>query len=1180
MIFFYLSINLNFAQQELRLITPGSSKPDKVNFIGSDILFTWHKLANAANYTIMIAEKKNDSYKLIYTSSASELKNDTIFNPPSGLLKNSSKYRWNVKATLENGKVIFSDLFYFSFIQSKIPGNKIKNDDNKLDLYNSPKEPGIKINNPNLIIPINLSASYKFLKIYLAKKIKGKFKLIYKSPKISPGVKEHKIPEQYLSDNSLFRWNMKRVNKRGKFYFTKANYFHTDYSKSAAKEQVKSIIPVEIISPGSKQKNEFLIETETPKFQWKILDSSSSSSLIIFELENKKEKIIYSSDILPKKTNKFQIPKGILKTGKSYGWKIKSIDSIDSEVYSSALYFRYEEKKDVFIPPKIIPKEKEEIFLALKYAGLVNKTINAIYENGIVFLPVSEIFSNVEVDTKYDKKSQKLVAKNIFKQKTLVIDLANKKIEFGDSAYSLSSYKFHSTDFDLFFPTELFKSVTGIDTQVDLSNLIVTINSTESLPILNRKLREEKYGFVFVNRTSFDKKYIDYKRNQKLADFGILDYELSHNINKYSLPSTFYMLGAGGEFMGGDIQIQTRGNFRESKFGEKRTEAKWEYVFEKNSYISSFSAGTLDFEGLQHTTFDGISITNNPIEPRTEFGKIKITDSGNPNSTIELYLNNQLIDVVKSDATGNFSFDLPLNYGTSLVKLKFFGTFGEYQEKTKLYQIPILLLQENEFNYNLDIGKQNISRKDLRSFNIAYGITNWLTNRIGIEHLNLDNQKPVVYNTTSARLFDSYFANFSFSPTNFYSFNVDAMLPSQLAFDFEFSRYLCNGFFNQANLTGKISAHIFYPIQFTGSQINIQSFYSYSKTKTNDINDLTFGVSSYLSYFSPSINYHLVNVETNNLYFRNSTIDAGFNWSLNFLHYYLDFMRGSILTSRFYYNISRSKSESYSISFSTNLLESGRLQISHTENLINSYSLTQLNILFYFPFTQFSTSLSKETFSNSIIGSANYNFKSNEINLFNRQQIGRAGAIIRLYIDDNNNGVYDQKESLIKDGKVDISISETKYFSNGLIVAYDLNPYTAYQIKIREESIKNPMLVPRKKTFTFITEPNSFKEINIPFYIAGEVGGKVFRKVNKNIIPLAGLKIHITNIMTGESNTVTTFSDGSFYYFGLLPGKYKVIPDKEQLSSINVKLSKDDYEFEITGDVNAKENIINIYIDN
>lgn len=1157
---FVLLAEVAFSQIELKLIYPGTISESNLLVNDSQPIFKWDKIPQAQAYSVYIAEKEENFYKLIFNSSKHNAITDTTFIPPNNLLKPNTFYRWNVKAILFSGKSIFSKTFYFK-TSDKLTSDVKQN----IVVDTKPSFDNLQTENDELINKPFFSVSWdkdkrKSTNFYLAKKIGSKYKLIWKSDKIPSNKFSVEVPPKFLTDKSQFKWNMKIVDSKRRTTYTKPKFFYTNFM--AKSKTPETITPAKLISPGTIAESGATINPENIVLKF-ITDSDSTKSIIqIYELNGSNEKLFFTSDTLYGKTIDYSLKKNFLLHDKYYFWQVKSFSDKQNYLLSEKLFFKTEKKVDLQLPAKPKHFEKEEIFLEMKYAGVVSKTINAIFENSIVYLPVSEILFSLEVDSKFDFQKKVLYAKNIFINKSLQVDILNNKINFADSVWSLSDYKIQQTDFDVYLPQEFFSKVLNIEARVDLNNLTLQINSEEPLPILSRKQREGKYGLVHSTQQTTPTK-IDFNREQKYFNFGFLDYQLSHTINKYTSPNGYYSFSGGGEIFGGDFQLNTSGNFRNSTFAENRSTARWQYVFKKNKYISAFAAGTLDFDGLQYTTFDGISITNSPIEPRTNFGRIKVLDHAEPNFTVELYLNNQLIDVTKTDALGNFSFNLPLNYGTTLAKLKFYGPFGEYYEKTKVYQTPLLMLQESEFNYNINVGKQNLSRYNLKNFTAAYGITDWITTKIGFEHLEIPNQKAVIYNSTSLRLFDNYFTNFSFSPEKFYSINLDALFASQVAFDFGFEKYQRQEFYNPANINDKISAHLFYPLFIGGFQLNAQSFYSFTTSKNNEINDFSIGMSSNFSYFSPSINYHMMHVNSNDITTNNDNIDLGFNWSMNFLQRYFSFIRGSILTSRVYYNLTKSKTENLSVSLSSNLTENGRVQISYTNNFINKFSFTQLNIVFYFPQTQFSTSISKESFSNSLIGSIGYNIPNKNITLYNRNQVGRSGVVIRLFIDENNNGLFDNNEETIKNAKIDIPVADVKYMDNGLIIAHDLNPYTVYDFQIREESLKNPLLISKQKTYSFVTEPNSFKPINIPLHIAGEISGKVFRLMNKVKIPLAGLKIHIKNLDTNESISLNTFSDGSYYYFGLFPSRYLIFADEEQLKSIGLKQVEKEIKFEI-----------------
>ena len=65
---------------------------------------------------------------------------------------------------------------------------------------------------------------------------------------------------------------------------------------------------------------------------------------------------------------------------------------------------------------------------------------------------------------------------------------------------------------------------------------------------------------------------------------------------------------------------------------------------------------------------------------------------------VELYVNNVLVDYVKADASGFFTLQVPLVYGNSFIKLKFYGPWGEERYKEQTLTIPLISCQPGSWN--------------------------------------------------------------------------------------------------------------------------------------------------------------------------------------------------------------------------------------------------------------------------------------------------------------------------------------------------------------------------------------------------------------------------------------------------------------------------------------------------
>jgi hypothetical protein len=118
-------------------------------------------------------------------------------------------------------------------------------------------------------------------------------------------------------------------------------------------------------------------------------------------------------------------------------------------------------------------------------------------------------------------------------------------------------------------------------------------------------------------------------------------------------------------------------------------------------------------------------------------------------------------------------------------------------------------------------------------------------------------------------------------------------------------------------------------------------------------------------------------------------------------------------------------------------------------------------------------------------------------------------------------------------------------------------------VKLIDRYNKNPLWFPYKNKFSFISDPHQYKEIEIPFYEAAEILGSVFKKSHDNLVPISGFNIILEESESSEITKIKTMSDGSFYHYGIKPGKYKIYLDNEQLKRLGLNSKPENYKSSI-----------------
>jgi hypothetical protein len=156
-----------------------------------------------------------------------------------------------------------------------------------------------------------------------------------------------------------------------------------------------------------------------------------------------------------------------------------------------------------------------------------------------------------------------------------------------------------------------------------------------------------------------------------------------------------------------------------------------------------------------------------------------------------------------------------------------------------------------------------------------------------------------------------------------------------------------------------------------------------------------------------------------------------------------------------------------------------------------------------------------------------------------------------MFFDNNGDGAFTSGEPVIPGGAVRFRHSASvRPTSAGLLRAEDLLPYYRYTVHVDPTQLPNPLWLPEYDTFSFVSDPNSFKAIDIPFYAGGVVEGRLQDAGEPGQHHMAGLRVQLRRLDGTVTRAVETFSDGAFYAIGVPPGDYEARLDEDQLRRI------------------------------
>lgn len=824
-----------------------------------------------------------------------------------------------------------------------------------------------------------------------------------------------------------------------------------------------------------------------------------------------------------------------------------------------------------------------EVYLEFRHRGVINSVVVSYYDNDVFFLPVSEIFNLFQIENVVD--GLVVSGKYAIEQTPYIIDIERQRITIGDKVVELTADDYKLKEFDFYLPPRVFTEVFDLNFSINFNNLVLQLETAKELPLIERALRNQKRktnADFLKEQTFYDLKS---GRDFNLLKGGFMDYSVSSNFVSDETTLNFNS-ALGMEAFFGDFQGSLFGVYADQNLMTSTNNLRWRYMFAENPYLTRIIVGQSNLNGVLKNPYTGIRISNEPIEPRRLFDEFEVEGITFPQSEVEIYLNNALVDYQQADELGNYRFLTPLFYGATQLDLRIYGPTGQIIERTSRVQVPFNFTPKGRVDYTFNAGilDNPIIGSTERNFatqaTASVGVTSWFTTKLGIEYYELDQKdnNPNVTATLSSRILSNYILSLEGVSNGYYRGSLNAIYPNSASFNIDFVDYVnTSGIYNTSGNDQQLLASIFYPIELFKIPLNIRTS-TFTRFRNNiSFSTFRFDIISRLRKFSFRVgltdqlidNFNPFNISPSARIESSATYNFSNNPNIPF------FLRGTFLRGQIRYLPDTKKIQSTELLYSKNIFRTGRIQLAIGRNYTGDYNTMRLNLVIDFDkFRSNSTATILNdgySFTQNVRGSIGYDHNYNNLLLSSRNQVGRSGTAFRMYVDNDNNNVYDSDiDDDIDGASVRISRSgSSSIYKNGILYYTQMLPYYRYNMEMNTASVRNPMLVPELKEFSIITDPNNFKKIEIPFYMAGVMEGGVMRVYpDSSEQGIGGLKVILSDNNGDIQKEIRTFSDGSFYDYPLPPGSYSLYIDKSQLDILQVDAEPNKIEFV----VNAVQN--------
>jgi hypothetical protein len=789
--------------------------------------------------------------------------------------------------------------------------------------------------------------------------------------------------------------------------------------------------------------------------------------------------------------------------------------------------------------------EEISIFLMVQRVGGIE--IPAIYHNNQIYLPVPEIFNFLKIKNTPTAGFESITGFFINAESKYLIDKLNNKIVFGDKTHDLKPEDLIRTETNLYMRSGLFGEIFGLDCTFNFRSLSVALNTKIELPVI----RDMRLEFM---RSNINRMKGEVKADTVLPGshpffrFGMADWSAISSQEIHGDKQTRLNLGLGTVIAGGEANIALQ-YYANQPFTEKQQQYLWRFVNNDNKALRQVMAGKISSQATSsiYSPVVGVQFTNAPTTYRRSFGKYTLSDYTEPDWAVELYVNNVLVDYVKADASGFYTFEVPLMYGSTVVLLRFYGPFGEEKSKQQTISVPYNFLPAGEFQYQVGSGMVEDSLHSLFSRAHAnYGLNRFMTVGGGVEYLSSVVSGPFMpFVNTSMRLG----SNLLFSGEYTYGVRGKGILNYRTAKNFQvelnYTRYDRNQTAINFNFLEERRAIVSFPIRSRGfsaySRISLaQNILPATKYSTAEwlLSGLIFGVSTNLTTYAMFPDLASPYVYSN--------LSLGLRLPGKF-----------IFRPQAQYIYTSGEFMLVKAELEKQFLKHGFLNLSFEDNFKTGVKNFQVGFRYDFSVAQTSMSYRNSngisTMVESARGSLLFDRRTKYTGATNRTSVGRGGIVILPFLDMNGNGKYDSNESKVVGLKININGGRVEYSQRDSVIRiFDLEPYVSYFIELDRFSFDNIAWQMKLKNMSVLVDPNQFKLIELPIRVMGEASGTVTFRTAGGTKGQGRINVDFFDDKGVFFARTMTESDGFFSFLGLPPGDYTARIDTAQLRKLDM----------------------------
>jgi hypothetical protein len=766
-----------------------------------------------------------------------------------------------------------------------------------------------------------------------------------------------------------------------------------------------------------------------------------------------------------------------------------------------------------------------------------------------LYINIDDLFNKLGIYCKVEDGGTLLKGFIENEKKNYSVDLNSRQIEVGNKIIKSNTGIVKKLG-AIYLESTIITKAFGLTIIFNYRSLSIKLEANFELP-LEKQMRLEQIR-KNISKLQNKEPKVDkvVQREYHLFKEGMLDWSLASSQTKNETTRNRIGLGIGAELLYGQVNISINYN-DQNKFDNRQLHYNWRWVDNDKKYFKQVEIGKIYNQSISflETPVIGASINNTPNTVRKTGGYHTINEYTEPNWTVELYINDVLVDYTAADASGLYVFKVPIVYGYTTLTLKFYGPLGEERIEERTMNIPFTFIPPKKTEYSVSGGVlQDGENSKFGRAVVNYGVNRSVTIGGGFEYLSSIPNKPFIpFATIAFQPFSKLILNAEYAHSvrtkgllN-YNFGKSSFL------EIEYVKYVDGQVAARFNANEERKANILLP--FKMKKVSGYARLNYNQFVYNAFNFNQFDAifSGYYKNFNANVSA-LLNWVSNRPSYITSNIALSYRIKNGFiLRPSVEFNNSDNQLLRHRIEIEKRISKMYfSASYERN-------SVSKTDNFF-------LTFRYDLPFARagFISSYSNNrlNFSENAQGSIAFGIGDGSVKPGYNSALGKGGILFYPFLDLNQNGKKDKGEQMVLLSNVKVNGGQADISKKDSIVRVsDLNSFINYNITFFDDDLDNVSWRFKYKSYQVLVDPHQYKRVDVPIFSVGEISGMIY--LNKDNISkgLGRITIQVIDKKGNKVAETLSESDGYYNYLGLNPGEYTIRIDEKQLQELGYQAS-------------------------